>query len=326
MSIQLNGQVLETDEEGYLVNLADWSEEAANHIAEQESVAMTPNHWEVVNFLREYYNDYQIAPAVRVLTKAIGKKLGAGQGQQQVPVRAVSLRPRQAGLQDRRPAEADRLRCSGRRTRTRSFTGTLTDDVPADARLCAAVLRRRGAAGRRRRPAHPRLRPHAGAAEDRDDAGADDRGGRVGRLMREVVLFESLFRSNAGHGCSAGLFHVCLLLVLLRHLRYFIPAGLAWCRMAPAVRRVRRLRADRRPGRTVGAPLLSTRVRYISTPSDHLMLALLLGIAHDRPRHEVRRSHRHRRCQGFMLGLIRADWQPLPADPLLLAHLSWWRH
>ena len=73
---------------------------------------MTPSHWEVVNFLRDYYNEYQIAPAVRVLTKAIGKQLGAGQGQQQVPLRAVPLRPGQAGLQDRRPAQAHRLRLS----------------------------------------------------------------------------------------------------------------------------------------------------------------------------------------------------------------------
>jgi dissimilatory sulfite reductase related protein len=80
MSFELHGKVLETDEEGYLVNLADWSEEAADYIAQQENVPLTPNHWEVVNFLREYYNDYQIAPAVRVLTKAIGKKLGPEKG------------------------------------------------------------------------------------------------------------------------------------------------------------------------------------------------------------------------------------------------------
>jgi tRNA 2-thiouridine synthesizing protein E len=46
---------------------------------------LTDNHWEVINFLREYYNEYQIAPAVRVLTKAIGKQFGEGKGQQQVP-------------------------------------------------------------------------------------------------------------------------------------------------------------------------------------------------------------------------------------------------
>jgi len=80
MAIEVADKTYETDEEGYLVNLSDWSEEVANHIAESESIKMTENHWEVVNFLREYYNEFQIAPAVRVLTKAIGKKLGPDKG------------------------------------------------------------------------------------------------------------------------------------------------------------------------------------------------------------------------------------------------------
>ena len=80
MTLELQGKTYETDEEGYLTNLSDWSEEVADAIAQQENVAMTPNHWEVVNFLREYYNEYQIAPAVRVLTQAIGKKLGPEKG------------------------------------------------------------------------------------------------------------------------------------------------------------------------------------------------------------------------------------------------------
>lgn len=80
MSFELNGRSYETDEEGYLANLSEWSEEVADFIAKQENVEMTTNHWEVVNFLREYYNDFQIAPAVRVLTKAIGKKLGTDKG------------------------------------------------------------------------------------------------------------------------------------------------------------------------------------------------------------------------------------------------------
>ena len=79
-TIDVNGKTFETDEEGYLVNLSDWNEDVANFLAQQENVEMTPNHWEVVNFLREYYNEYQIAPAIRVLTKAIGKKLGADKG------------------------------------------------------------------------------------------------------------------------------------------------------------------------------------------------------------------------------------------------------
>jgi TusE/DsrC/DsvC family sulfur relay protein len=80
MGIAINDTTYETDEEGYLVNLSEWNEDIAKAIAELENVEMTPSHWEVVNFLRDYYNEYQIAPAVRVLTKAIGKQLGPEKG------------------------------------------------------------------------------------------------------------------------------------------------------------------------------------------------------------------------------------------------------
>ena len=80
MGIEVNGTNYETDEEGYLLNLAEWNEDIGKVLAQGENVEMTPSHWEVVNFLRDYYNEYQIAPAVRVLTKAIGKQLGADKG------------------------------------------------------------------------------------------------------------------------------------------------------------------------------------------------------------------------------------------------------
>ncbi|MHB1591422.1 MAG: TusE/DsrC/DsvC family sulfur relay protein [Sulfuricella sp.] len=80
MGFEINGKTYETDEEGYLVNLSEWDEAAAKYLATEEKVDLTDSHWEVINFLREYYNDYQIAPAVRVLTKAIGKKLGPEKG------------------------------------------------------------------------------------------------------------------------------------------------------------------------------------------------------------------------------------------------------
>jgi TusE/DsrC/DsvC family sulfur relay protein len=79
-SIEVNGNSYETDEEGYLINLSDWNKEVAEYIAKTENIEMTEQHWEVINFLREYFEEYQIAPAVRVLTKAIGKKLGADKG------------------------------------------------------------------------------------------------------------------------------------------------------------------------------------------------------------------------------------------------------
>ncbi len=79
-SIEVNGKQLEVDEEGYLTNLEDWNMDVANFLAAQEGVDMTDNHWEVVNFLRDYYEEYKIAPMIRILTKAIGKKLGANKG------------------------------------------------------------------------------------------------------------------------------------------------------------------------------------------------------------------------------------------------------
>ena len=80
MTYEVNGKSFESDEEGYLVDLASWNEELANLIAKDEEIDMTEEHWEVVNFLREYYNEYQIAPAVRVLIKAVKKTLGADKG------------------------------------------------------------------------------------------------------------------------------------------------------------------------------------------------------------------------------------------------------
>ena len=82
-AIEVSGKSYEVDEEGYLVNLAEWNEDVGKALAEGEKIDMTPNHWEVVNFLRYYYNEFQIAPAVRVLTKAIGKKLGPEKGNSQ---------------------------------------------------------------------------------------------------------------------------------------------------------------------------------------------------------------------------------------------------
>ena len=79
-TVDVAGKTIEVDEEGYLVNLSDWDEQVAEYLAKEEKVEMTQNHWEVVNFLREYYSEYQIAPAIRVLTKAIAKKLGPDKG------------------------------------------------------------------------------------------------------------------------------------------------------------------------------------------------------------------------------------------------------
>lgn len=80
MSIEIDGKTLETDEEGYLQSLSDWSEDVATRMAQKDGIELTDSHWEVINFLREYYDEYKIAPAIRILTKAMAKKLGREKG------------------------------------------------------------------------------------------------------------------------------------------------------------------------------------------------------------------------------------------------------
>ena len=80
MAYEVNGTVYEADEEGYITDIGAWNEELAVLIAEDENIEMNDDAWEVVKFLRNYYEEYQIAPAVRVLTKAIKKKLGPDKG------------------------------------------------------------------------------------------------------------------------------------------------------------------------------------------------------------------------------------------------------
>ena len=82
MNMTVNGQEIELDEEGYLVDLSSWTKDIAEALAanDQPPVDLSAEHWDIIDFLREYYEEYQIAPAVRVLTKAVGKRLGRSKG------------------------------------------------------------------------------------------------------------------------------------------------------------------------------------------------------------------------------------------------------
>ena len=142
------------------------------------------------------------------------------------------------------------------------------------------------------------------------------------RLTREVVFFESLFKASKWTWAFGWMFHAALLLVLLRHLRYVQqPVWAAIAFVQPfgtyaafaMVAGLAGLWARR---------LWVDRVRYISTPSDHLHLALLLAIALSGMAMRFVAHTDILALKAFMLGLLRLDIQPLPADPLLLLHLT----
>ena len=75
-----NGKQISHDQEGFLTDIRDWTPDLAGLIAKGEAIEMTPAHWEVVNFLRDYYGEYQIAPAARILAKEMTKKYGKEKG------------------------------------------------------------------------------------------------------------------------------------------------------------------------------------------------------------------------------------------------------
>ena len=59
MPIEVNGKSLEVDEEGYLSNLNDWEKDVAEIMAKEDGIDLGEDHWEIINFLREYYEEYQ---------------------------------------------------------------------------------------------------------------------------------------------------------------------------------------------------------------------------------------------------------------------------
>lgn len=80
MAYEVNGTVVDTDEDGYIIDFSAWNPELAELIAKGENIEMCDDAWEVVNILRNYYEEYQISPAVRILVKAIKKRLGEEKG------------------------------------------------------------------------------------------------------------------------------------------------------------------------------------------------------------------------------------------------------
>jgi len=142
------------------------------------------------------------------------------------------------------------------------------------------------------------------------------------RLTREVVLFESLFKSNKWTWLFGWLFHAALLLVLLRHLRYFQQPVWTWVVWVQAFGTYAGFAMVAGLAGLWARRFLVDRVRYISTPSDHLHLALLISIGLTGLGMRFVAHTDIVALKAFMLGLMRLDLQPLPADPLLLVHLS----
>ena len=151
------------------------------------------------------------------------------------------------------------------------------------------------------------------------------RRGAAGRVAREVVLFESLFRSDKWLWLFAVLFHAGLLLVLLRHARYFLSPewGVIWD-LVVLVQPFGMYAAFALVGGGVmllGRRVVLARIRYITSPSDVLLLLLLLLIGASGALMTFVVHTDIIALKQFFVGLMAFSLNPLPTDALLLVHL-----
>ncbi len=146
-------------------------------------------------------------------------------------------------------------------------------------------------------------------------------GGVVLRMAREVVLFESLFKANLWIWSMGWLFHASMALVIMRHLRYFTDPVWGWVVLIQPF------------GLYAGITMLIglcglwvrrifvERIRYISTPSDHLWLVLLIGIASSGLMMQFATHTDVIAVKSFFIGLMGFNIGQLPADAPLMLHL-----
>ena len=81
--IEVDGRKIEVDKEGYLINRHDWSEEVCLYMARTDHCTLNDTHWQVIHFLRQYYEDFEHSPAMRVFIKALREVIGAEQANSQ---------------------------------------------------------------------------------------------------------------------------------------------------------------------------------------------------------------------------------------------------
>jgi nitrate reductase gamma subunit len=147
------------------------------------------------------------------------------------------------------------------------------------------------------------------------------KGGVVMRMAREVVLFESLFKSNKWIWLFGFLFHFGLMLVLIRHLRYF------WIGDVPDILLLTQ------PFKYAAFAMLAglagllfrriavARIRYISAPSDYLMLIMLIVIGVSGAVMTFTSNHIDIiMAKDFASGLVVFDWANIPTQPHFIVH------
>ena len=74
MTLDIAGKAIETNPQGYLCNLADWTEEYAEKMAAEDGLKLYDDHWELILYFREYYEENQMSPTMHKVVRELGRK------------------------------------------------------------------------------------------------------------------------------------------------------------------------------------------------------------------------------------------------------------
>lgn len=76
MTLIYNNEEVLTDKQGYLLDYTLWNKSLGQLMADNDNIALTDEHWEVIQFVRGFYLTYNTSPAIRALTKAMKAEFG----------------------------------------------------------------------------------------------------------------------------------------------------------------------------------------------------------------------------------------------------------
>jgi nitrate reductase gamma subunit len=149
--------------------------------------------------------------------------------------------------------------------------------------------------------------------------------GVIVRVLSEVILFRSLFRSNKWIWLFGMMFHGALWVVLLRHLRYFTEPVWTWVVLVQPFGKYGGFVMLIGLLGLLARRIFVERIRYISNPSDYLMLVLLLVIGGTGALMSFVTHTDIVHFKAFMLSVMSFDFfnlHPIPTDGMLLTHLA----
>lgn len=78
--LDVAGHQVLTDSEGYIQDMNEWSEEFAYALAREESLELTDEHWQVIHYIRDYYEEHQVQAQVRTMIKHFARVWGPERG------------------------------------------------------------------------------------------------------------------------------------------------------------------------------------------------------------------------------------------------------